>query len=58
MRAKKIKDMSAEERAEYQRNWYAQKLASKNAPLVITINNCTDELRLAIIDAIRGEENV
>lgn len=50
---KKIKEMTPEERAEYQRNWYSKKVGSKTAPVVIEIHNCSDELRDAIINAIK-----
>lgn len=58
MKTKKISEMTPEERAAYQRDWYSKKIASKSAPLVITINNCPDDLRAAILEAIKGDANV
>lgn len=53
MEKKKIKDMTKEERAEYQRNWFAKKTAKANPDLHITIHNCPEDLKLAIIAAVR-----
>jgi hypothetical protein len=53
MEKKKIKEMTKEERAEYQREWYAKKTAKSNPDLHITIANCPDDLRDAIIAAIK-----
>jgi len=50
---KKIKDMTREEKAEYHRNWYAKKLQKANPDLHITIHNCPEDLKLAIIAAIK-----
>lgn len=52
---KLIKDMSKEERAAYQREWYAKR--SKDAPqaLTLTIVNCPDDLKQAIL-AVMAQE--
>lgn len=50
---KKIKDMTKEERAAYQREWYAKKTANATPDLILHIHNCSDELKNAIIDAIK-----
>lgn len=53
MEKKKIKDMTKEERAAYQREWYAKKLANNaSKTLHLEIHNCTPELEQAIIAAI------
>lgn len=53
MEKKKIKDMTKAERAEYQRNWFAKKTSKANPDLHITIANCPDDLKLAILAAIK-----
>lgn len=53
MEKKKISEMTKEERATYQREWYAKKTAKANPDLHITIANCPDDLKLAILAAIK-----
>lgn len=54
MEKKKIKDMSREERAEYQREWYKSKVALKESKtLHLEIHNCTPELEQAILAAMK-----
>ena len=50
---KKIKDMTPEERAEYQRDWYARKTSKVSQPINITIHNCPQDLMDAILNAIK-----
>ena len=51
---KKIKDMTAEERNEYNRRKYNDRVkGAVNNELRLTIMNCTPELEAAIIAAIR-----
>ncbi len=53
---KKIAEMTKEERAAYQREWYAKKLANNaSKTLHLEIHNCTPELEQAIIAAITQE---
>lgn len=51
---KKIAEMSKEERAAYQRDWYNRKVgkAPASQTLNITIHNCPDDLKQAILNAI------
>lgn len=51
---KKIAEMSKEERAAYQRDWYNRKVgkAPVSQTLNITIHNCPDDLKQAILNAI------
>lgn len=53
MEKKKHKDMTKEEKAEYHRNWYKKKLQKANPDLHITIANCPEDLKLAILAAIK-----
>lgn len=55
MEKKKISQMTKEERAAYQREWYAKR--SKDAPqaLTLTIVNCPDILKQAIL-AVMAQE--
>lgn len=55
MDKKKISEMTKEERAAYQREWYAKR--SKDAPqaLTLTIVNCPDDLKQAILAVVAQE---
>lgn len=55
MKTKKlIKDMTPEERAEYQREWYAKRQAkAENNSVTLTIVNCPDDLKQAIMSFIQ-----
>lgn len=50
---KKIKDMTKEERAAYQREWYAKQTGKATQDLVLHIHNCPDDLKNAILEAIK-----
>lgn len=50
---KPIRAMTAEERNEYNRKRYEARVKG-SSKLVIEIQNCTDELKDAIISAING----
>ncbi len=51
---KKIKDMTKEERAAYQREWYkSNKQKRDSGTLHLEIHNCPEDLRLAILAAIK-----
>lgn len=50
---KKIKDMTKEERAAYQREWYAKKVSNKSShDLIVHIHNCPDDLKNAFLSAL------
>jgi hypothetical protein len=50
----KIKDMTPSQRAQYQKEWYARKIAkTAEQTLHIEIKNCTPELMDAILSAIK-----
>lgn len=51
----KLKDMTAEQKAEYHRNWRAKRKQEVSGEILhLEIHNCTPELQQAIIDAIKG----
>ena len=57
MEKKKIKDMTREERAEYQREWYKSRVSqNESKTLHLEIHNCTPELEQAILAAIKESE--
>lgn len=49
---KKIRELTPEERNEYNRQRYEARIKG-STKLVIEINNCTEELKNAIIEAIK-----
>ena len=55
MKTKKlIKDMTPEERAAYQREWYAKRQEKANSNSVtLTIMNCPDDLKQAIMSFLQ-----
>ena len=52
---KAIKDMTKEERAAYQREWYAKRRKDAPQALTLTIMNCPDDLKQAIL-AVMAQE--
>ena len=52
---KSIKDMSKEERAAYQREWYAKRRKDAPQALTLTIVNCPDDLKQAILAVVAQE---
>lgn len=54
MGEKKIKEMTKEERKAYQREWYANKVASNsNKTVSVTIHNVSDEFMQLLLTAMK-----
>ena len=53
----KFKDMNAEQRAEYFRDWRAKRKKEVSGEILhLEIHNCTEDLKKAIMDAIKGSK--